>query len=77
MVLINTGTMPNLYYAALDAAMRGFEGFAEALPFAPSSFDTVLCQFGLKFFDDRAKALNEMVRVHAMRSNACRCRIPP
>lgn len=39
------------------------EGMAEDLPFAPRSFDTVLCQFGLMFFDDRAKALNEMVRV--------------
>ncbi len=48
---------------ARNSAIEWVEGFAEALPFAPSSFDTVLCQFGLMFFDDRAKALNEMVRV--------------
>lgn len=39
------------------------EGMAEALPFDDSSFDTVLCQFGLMFFEDRAKALREMARV--------------
>jgi len=39
------------------------EGHAEALPFADASFDAVLCQFGLMFFDDRAMALREMRRV--------------
>lgn len=39
------------------------EGPAEGLPFADQSFDVVLCQFGLMFFDDRAKALEEMRRV--------------
>ena len=39
------------------------EGMAEALPFADNSFDIVLCQFGLMFFDDRMKALQEMRRV--------------
>ncbi|WP_170428479.1 class I SAM-dependent methyltransferase [Ruegeria arenilitoris] len=39
------------------------EGRAEALPYADSSFDVVLCQFGLMFFDDRRKALEEMGRV--------------
>jgi SAM-dependent methyltransferase len=36
---------------------------AEALPFAENEFDAVICQFGLMFFDDRAKALAEMARV--------------
>jgi len=39
------------------------EGLAEALPFADAAFDAVLCQFGLMFFEDRAKALAEMWRV--------------
>ncbi len=39
------------------------DGMAEALPFADGSFDRVLCQFGLMFFEDRSGALGEMVRV--------------
>ena len=38
-------------------------GPAEALPFADESFDAVVSQFGLMFFDDREQALREMVRV--------------
>ena len=33
------------------------------LPFAPARFDVVLCQLGLQFFPDRAKALREVHRV--------------
>jgi SAM-dependent methyltransferase len=39
------------------------EGRAEALPFPDSSFDAVVSQFGFMFFDDRAGALREMMRV--------------
>jgi ubiquinone/menaquinone biosynthesis C-methylase UbiE len=39
------------------------EGRAEALPFADASFDRVVSQFGLMFFEDRAAALREMWRV--------------
>lgn len=39
------------------------DGRAEALPFADASFDAVVSQFGLMFFDDRAAALREMWRV--------------
>lgn len=39
------------------------EGMAEELPFDDATFDVVLCQFGLMFFEDRAKALGEMRRV--------------
>jgi ubiquinone/menaquinone biosynthesis C-methylase UbiE len=39
------------------------EGSAEALPFAESSFDVVLCQHGLPFMADRSRALAEMQRV--------------
>ncbi len=38
-------------------------GQAEALPFEPASFDAVVCQFGLMFFEDPAAALGEMQRV--------------
>lgn len=39
------------------------EGLAEDLPFVECSFDSVLCQFGLMFFDDKVQAIREMRRV--------------
>ena len=45
----------------LDVEWR--EGRAETLPFANASFDAVVSQFGLMFFDDRVQALREMMRV--------------
>jgi ubiquinone/menaquinone biosynthesis C-methylase UbiE len=36
---------------------------AESLPFADASFDAVVSQFGLMFFEDRLAALHEMWRV--------------
>lgn len=33
------------------------------LPFEASTFDTVVCQFGVMFFPDRVKAMSEMHRV--------------
>ncbi|MBL8907757.1 MAG: class I SAM-dependent methyltransferase [Rhizobiales bacterium] len=39
------------------------EGKAEMLPFADQSFDAVISQFGLMFFDDRPAAFREMMRV--------------
>jgi ubiquinone/menaquinone biosynthesis C-methylase UbiE len=38
-------------------------GRAEALPLETGSFDAVVSQFGLMFFDDRRAALGEMLRV--------------
>lgn len=38
-------------------------GRAESLPFADASFDAVVSQFGLMFFEDRVAALREMKRV--------------
>ncbi|UTW04724.1 methyltransferase domain-containing protein [Amphritea atlantica] len=38
-------------------------GSAESLPFADNSFDAVVSQFGLMFFQDRRSALKEMMRV--------------
>jgi SAM-dependent methyltransferase len=45
------------------AAVEWREADAQALPFPPASFDTVLCQHGLQFFADRVGALHEMHRV--------------
>ncbi|MBE0626366.1 MAG: methyltransferase domain-containing protein [Burkholderiales bacterium] len=39
------------------------EGRAEALPYADASFDAVVSQFGMMFFDEPAAALREMQRV--------------
>jgi SAM-dependent methyltransferase len=39
------------------------QGSALSLPFADGSYDLVLCQLGLQFFPDRARALSEMHRV--------------
>lgn len=39
------------------------EGVAEAIPYPDASFDAVVCQFGLMFFEDRARGLREMRRV--------------
>jgi ubiquinone/menaquinone biosynthesis C-methylase UbiE len=39
------------------------EGQAESLPFGEASFDAVVSQFGLMFFEDRVAALGEMWRV--------------
>ncbi len=38
-------------------------GQAEALPFDDARFDAVMSQFGLMFFEDRATAIQEMLRV--------------
>lgn len=39
------------------------QGPAESLPFADHSFDAVVSQFGLMFFQDRCQAIREMLRV--------------
>ena len=38
-------------------------GAAESLPFDTDSFDRVVSQFGLMFFEDQTKAISEMLRV--------------
>jgi ubiquinone/menaquinone biosynthesis C-methylase UbiE len=46
-----------------DARIDWREGNAESLPFQDASFDAVVSQFGLMFFDDKPRALAEMMRV--------------
>jgi ubiquinone/menaquinone biosynthesis C-methylase UbiE len=41
------------------------QGDAASMPFPDAGFDRVLCQFGLMFMPDRARALSEMRRVIA------------
>jgi ubiquinone/menaquinone biosynthesis C-methylase UbiE len=51
----------NLRRWELDANL--YLGNAESLPFADSSFDVVYHVGGINFFNDRAKAIREMIRV--------------
>jgi len=46
-----------------DLAVDWKSGRAESLPFADASFDRVVSQFGYMFFEDRPRALREMMRV--------------
>lgn len=41
------------------------QGVAEAVPYEDGLFDAVISQFGLMFFEDRPRALREMLRVLA------------
>ena len=51
----------NLRRWGMDADL--YLGNAESLPFADSSFDVVFHVGGINFFNDRAKAIREMIRV--------------
>ncbi|MFZ6048583.1 methyltransferase domain-containing protein [Pseudomonas sp. CR3202] len=46
-----------------SGAIEWVDGRAESLPFADDSFDAVVSQFGMMFFDDPPAALREMLRV--------------
>ncbi|MDX1646913.1 MAG: methyltransferase domain-containing protein [Longimicrobiales bacterium] len=47
----------------LDPRVHWWEGTAEALPVEDDSLDRVLSQFGMMFFTEPARAIEEMVRV--------------
>ena len=38
-------------------------GTAEMIPYSDSTFDSIVCQFGMMFFADRSQALREFLRV--------------
>lgn len=46
-----------------DPGIEWRQGMAETLPFAADQFDAVVSQFGLMFFENRPRALQEMRRV--------------
>jgi ubiquinone/menaquinone biosynthesis C-methylase UbiE len=54
-----------LNVARSDSGIEWRQGSATELPFESGTFDVVLCQQGLQYFPDRAKALQEMARVLA------------
>ena len=56
-----TNCQANLRRRGLQSDL--FLGNAECLPFADSSFDVVFHVGGINFFNDRAKAIREMIRV--------------
>jgi ubiquinone/menaquinone biosynthesis C-methylase UbiE len=58
---LNEGMLVVARHKAPEIEWR--QGNAEALPFASDSFDAVVCQFGLMFFEHRLAAIKEMVRV--------------
>jgi ubiquinone/menaquinone biosynthesis C-methylase UbiE len=66
-----------LEVAAENAARRGIKNFqtkqcdAGALPFADSSFDAVLCRFGLMFFPDVDVSVKEFARVARPGGRVC------
>jgi len=58
---VNEGMLVVAKRKAPDIEWR--QGKAEMLPFDEDSFDVVVSQFGLMFFEDRPLALREMMRV--------------
>jgi ubiquinone/menaquinone biosynthesis C-methylase UbiE len=46
-----------------DAAIQWQTGDAQDLPYPTGSFDLVICQFGIMFMPDKAKALTQFLRV--------------
>ena len=62
------GLDPNpqmLAVARRKSGIEWVEGRAEALPFPDASFDAVVSQFAMMFFENRVAALREMARVLA------------
>lgn len=62
-----TGLDPNPAMLAVarrkDWPVEWREGVAETLPFPDAHFDSVVSQFAMMFFEDKPKALREMMRV--------------
>ena len=59
-------SQPMLDFAASkrsDAKIEWKQADAQALPFLDASFDMLVCQFGVMFFPDKAKAYSEARRV--------------
>lgn len=52
-----------LSIARRNTQVEWCQGSATDMPFDPEGFEVVLCQQGLQFFPDRARAMSEMARV--------------
>ena len=48
---------------AIKKGLKCVEGVAESIPFEDNSFDAVISIAAIEFFQDKIKALNEMLRV--------------
>ena len=57
----------------LAPAVTWRQGAAESMPFPDQSFDAVVSQFGLMFFQDRQQAVREMLPLSARESRRCSC----
>ncbi len=66
---VNEGMLQVARSKSTDVEWR--QGQAESLPFAQNMFDRVVSQFGLMFFQDRIKAVSEMIRVMKRGGKAC------
>ncbi len=60
---VNPGMIEVARSIGSSPAISWHHASAEALPFAESAFDTILCQMGLQFFSDKLLALSEARRV--------------
>ena len=60
---LNTAMLERARKHHIDDRLEWREANALSLPFEDSSFDVVLCQFGVMFFPDRVKGFSEILRV--------------
>ncbi|CAN5403695.1 methyltransferase domain-containing protein [soil metagenome] len=62
---LNSGMLAVARTAAQNGGpkVEWYEASVHQMPFPDGSFDVILCQLGLQFFPDRARALAEMFRV--------------
>jgi ubiquinone/menaquinone biosynthesis C-methylase UbiE len=60
---LNQGMIDHAQSIGTKRPVKWEQADAMALPFADGSFDAVVCQFGVMFFPDKAKAFAEVRRV--------------
>lgn len=60
---INPGMLAVARSITKDLPIDWLKASAEKMPFSDESFDIVICQLGLQFMENRAKALQEIHRV--------------
>ncbi|MEO7724812.1 MAG: class I SAM-dependent methyltransferase [Chthoniobacterales bacterium] len=60
---LNEGMLDHAIELGTARPVEWRQADASALPFPDESFDAVVCQFGVMFFDDKAKAFAEARRV--------------